>query len=355
MRAFPIIALSSILLFGAPFPVSANSPTVSPDSASTAHDSDHDGLSDALEQSLLAQFVPAFMISPSDCSKVPASFTADQPNPLVQEEDGTIYGQVFPSKSDIPASPAIEIHYYHLWKTDCGRRGHPLDAEHVSVLLHRHDGESATPSWKAAYWYAAAHERTLCDASQISRASTLHAEDRGAIVWISAGKHASFLNDRLCSRGCGGDTCEYVIPLSVTSIVNLGEIGAPMNGASWTSSQQWPLTTKMAQSDFQLAAVARLERLPASDIGWVNPSKRPAQGTIAVSATTKDAVATGGRNADSAISLASDSAGNALDKSYQNVKHALGTSARSVGKFLTHDPAHEPKQKTADLPPINPK
>jgi len=344
MRAAPIIALVSAFFIGAAPAAFAISGTPHQDSASASHDSDHDGLSDDLEQTLLVQFVPAFMISPRDCSKVPASFTRDQPNPLVQEEDGTIYGQVLPSESDAPANSAIEIHYYHLWKTDCGRRGHPLDAEHVSVLLHRNDSESATPNWKAAYWYAAAHERTVCDASQISRASTLHAEDRGATVWISAGKHASFLNDRLCSRGCGGDTCEHVIPLSVTSIVNLGESGAPMNGASWTSSQQWSLTTKMVHSDFQPEAVARLERLPASDIGWVNPSKRPAQGTIAVSATTLDALAASNRNTDSAISLAGDSTGNALGKSYRNVRHALRASANGVGKFLAHKSAPKPKQ-----------
>jgi hypothetical protein len=99
-------------------------------------DSDHDGLSDELEQALLTQFKPVFMVSHADCSGVPAEFSPENRNPIVQSEDGTIYGQVFPGKpEDVATEPTIEIHYYHLWKKDCGRMGHALDAEHVSVLL----------------------------------------------------------------------------------------------------------------------------------------------------------------------------------------------------------------------------
>ena len=41
-----------------------------------AVDSDGDGLSDALEQALLEQFRPQFMIGRGDCAKVPAEFLA---------------------------------------------------------------------------------------------------------------------------------------------------------------------------------------------------------------------------------------------------------------------------------------
>ena len=37
----------------------------------------------------------------------------------------------------------------------------------------------ADVKWKAVYWYAAAHENTVCDVSQIARAKTLHAEEHG--------------------------------------------------------------------------------------------------------------------------------------------------------------------------------
>jgi hypothetical protein len=297
-------------------------------------DSDHDGLSDDLEQALLEQYKPLFMVSQTDCSDVPAAFTSENRNPMVLAEDATIYGQVFPGRSQDATEPMIEIHYYHLWKKDCGRMGHALDTEHVSVLIQASSTKSNSGKSKASYWYAAAHEDTLCDASQIARASTLHAEDHGATVWISAGKHASFLNEELCGRGCGGDLCEKMTPLSVSRIVNLGEIGMPLNGAVWISSSRWPLTTKMARTDFQPAAVSRLENLSQSDIAWVNPAKRPAQSTIAAGDSTIDALVISNQNTDTAIATAGDATGNALDRSYGNVKHALGASARGVGKFL---------------------
>jgi hypothetical protein len=334
MRTILFVAIASILFVSTGRAAFAGSPAPLPEQQ--ASDSDHDGLSDDLEQRLLAQFIPTFMISRDDCSRAPASFTADLPAPLAEAENGTIYGQVFPAKLSDSANPAIEIHYYHLWKTDCGPKGHPLDAEHVSVLLH--DNKQAPHSWRAAYWYAAAHEDTVCDTSQIARASTLHAEDHGPAVWISAGKHASFLDSRLCSRGCGGDACEQMIPLPVASIINLGEDGAPMNGASWAASPQWPLSTKMLRSDFQPSTVSRLERLPISDIAWVNPSKRPTQSTIAAGVSTMNALETSNRDTDSAIALAEDSTGNALSNSYRDVKRALGKSVRGVSDFLSPKP-----------------
>ncbi len=344
MRAAAIFALSSVFLIG--FATSARGKTPRPqqESALRLPDSDHDGLSDELEQALLKQFAPAFMVSPNDCSNAPASFTANKPEPIVQAEDSTIYGQVSPVKADSATQSTVEIHYYHLWKRDCGRIGHPLDAEHVSVLVHATNITSASSNWTATYWYAAAHQDTVCEASQISRASTLHAEDRGPVVWISSGKHASFLNQRLCSRGCGGDRCEALVPLTTNSIVNLGEDSAPMNGATWTASPQWSLSAKMVHSDFQSAAVARLELLPTSDIAWANHPKGATQGTIAVSNTTMNALANSNQKTDSAISLAQDSTGNALGKSYRNVKHALGLLTHGPGKSTARDPASEPKQ-----------
>jgi hypothetical protein len=233
--------------------------------------------------------------------------------------------------------PIVEIHYYHLWEQDCGRMGHALDTEHVSVLIRASGNGLLSSKWTAIYWYAAAHENTLCDASQIARAATLHAEDQGVTVWISAGKHASFLNEELCSHGCGGDLCKQMAPLSVSEIVNLGESGAPMNGALWISSSRWPLTTKMVRTDFQPATIARLERLPVSAIAWVNPAKLPAQATIAAGGSTVGALAISNQSTDTAISTAGDATGKALNKSYQNVKHSLGVSAHSVDKFLRHD------------------
>ncbi len=210
-------------------------------------DSDQDGMSDALEQALLVQFRPTFMVGQRDCSSHPAEFRPGVHKPQPESDNGTIYGQVFPTHSSVSALPTAEIHYYHLWRTDCGAHGHPLDTEHVSVLVRASGNHLATPSWKALYWYSAAHENTVCDVSQIARASTLHAEDHGAQVWISPGKHASYLNQTLCHGGCGADKCANMVALAPGKLINLGEIGQPMNGSLFISSAAWPLARKMAR------------------------------------------------------------------------------------------------------------
>ena len=98
----------------------------------SAVDSDRDGLSDELEQRLLIQFAPTFMVGRQDCAGIPAEFARNVETPTVEAENGTIYGQVFPVKSLGGGLPAVEIHFYHLWKIDCGPHGHNLDTEHVA-------------------------------------------------------------------------------------------------------------------------------------------------------------------------------------------------------------------------------
>ena len=176
-------------------------------------DSDQDGISDSLEQALLTQFVPTFMVARNDCSGIPAEFAPNLKTPTVAAEDGTIYGQVFPAKSPASNLQLAEIHYYHLWKSNCGPHGHHLDTEHVSVLVTASGGQPGSEEWRALYWYAAAHENTVCDVSQITRASTLQAESHGPKVWISYGKHASYLKESLCNAGCGADKCIDMVPL----------------------------------------------------------------------------------------------------------------------------------------------
>jgi hypothetical protein len=81
----------------------------------------------------------------------------------------------------------------------------------------------------------------------MAKASSLHAEDHGATVWISAGKHASFLDQRLCPLGCGGDACMRVKPLPLRQVINLGEAAAPLSGAAWIASPQWQLRLEIPQ------------------------------------------------------------------------------------------------------------
>ncbi len=269
-----------------------------------------------------------------DCSNIPAEFQPGISAPVIESENGTIYGQVFPAKDLIDGAPAAEIHYYHLWRIDCGPHGHPLDTEHVSVLVRASKPDLASATWKALYWYAAAHEDTVCDVSQIAHASTLHAEDAGPSVWISPDKHASYLNQALCRRGCGADRCENMTALAPAKLINLGEPGHPMNGSAFIASDAWPLGAKMSATNFPPPALARLGELPDSEIAWFNQGKHPKQGVIAISSTTAQAIAGGGRDTLSGISTAEDSSGSALHKSYRKTRHALGASAQHVGKAL---------------------
>jgi len=290
-------------------------------------DSDGDGLADSLEQTLLEKFQPRFRISGGDCSVRPAEFTPLLKKPVASADNGTIYGQVFPAPG---RADAVELHYYDLWRRDCGQAGHDLDAEHVSVLVERDE----SGSWKARYWYAAAHENTVCDASQIARAKALDAEARGAEIWVSAGKHGAFLSKKACRSGCGADSCEAEEALDGVHLVNMGEASAPMNGATWVESPGWPLKQKMVRSDFDEALTTKVDRLPGNDIAWANPGKRPAQAVILGGGEALGGAATGLRATDSALTVADTNTSGALDTASRKTGNALVKSYRGVKKAL---------------------
>ncbi|MGA2569921.1 MAG: hypothetical protein ABSF23_05330 [Terracidiphilus sp.] len=317
-------------------------------------------MSDALEQALLVQFAPRFMVGRHDCSNLPATFAPDVKVPTVEAEDGAIYGQVFPANPFDGDLPAAEIRFFHLWGIDCGPHGHRLDAEHVSVLVSASDHNAGAAKWKAVYWYAAAHENTACDVSQIARASTLHAEENGAQVFVSPGKHASFLSESLCQGGCGADRCVDMVALAPGRIVNLGEASHPMNGSVFISSGEWPLLAKMTGADFPPDPVARLSQMPETEIAWFNPGRHPAQGIIATSSKTGQAIALGANDTaaslskaetstDAALSVAQGDTGNALERSFRNTIHALGVAAKHVGNAL--NPPKKPDKSIGHAPP----
>jgi hypothetical protein len=237
----------------------------------------------------------------------------------------------------------IELHYYHLWPKDCGETPHWLDAEHVSVVVK----PGAGILWRAAYWYAAAHEDTVCDVSQIARAETLHAEERGARVWISAGKHASFLADGLCRRasGCGGDRCGSMERLHIAKIINLGELQRPMNGAVWARSTEWPLAEKLGRSDFSESRANLVEGGSSPEIARANPEKRPLQaailggnsallGAFAGASSANIALSAAGDNTDGALSRASQRTGNSLARSIHSFSKSIAASAEKTGHAL---------------------
>ena len=276
-------------------------------------DQDHDGLSDEFEQNLLHQFAPVFHVSAGDCAGMPAEFTPDSVQPLVAAVNGTIYGQVFRS------GPYIEIHYYHLWAKDCGSLGHALDAEHVSGLL---SGEE-TP--RALYWFAAAHQATVCELNSASSAAALHAEEHGPEVWISEGKHASFLTSNLCGRGCGADSCKLTKRLAPSRIVNIGEPGAPMNGAVWVNSPAWPMAAKMI-TDFDASKLAALNASGGKLVRF-----QPSPSTQAVIL----GFGAGPRYTAGALDTAGTHTDSALDTAERHTWKSLVASRRSVINFLS--------------------
>jgi hypothetical protein len=284
--------------------------------AQSAVDSDHDGLSDELEQTLLAKFRPTFMTSASDCAVRPARFKAGEADPTPIAADGTIYGQVFPT-----ANHRIEVHYYMLWDKDCGRISHPLDAEHVAALISNEGGEP-----KALYWYTGAHERTVCDISSGTRAQAVNAASSGPTIWSASGKHALYFKKEMCAHGCGADSCEDDRELAQAGdVVNVGELKAPVNGALFTASPRWLLSTKM-DTDFPPEVIALIDATPSEAISTLR-GRSTLRGTIQGSGMVYDNIsesaATGAHHTEAALDTANTQTSNSLDKATKATGNAL--------------------------------
>jgi hypothetical protein len=260
---------------------------------------------EAAESELLAQFLPRFQVAAGDCDVAPAEFAAEAKSPQVRERNGTIYGQVLRVERKDLRGEWVELHYYHLWGRDCGKNGHALDAEHVSGLIQRVGSQ-----WRAVYWYAAAHEDTPCDAGMAARADALDSELRGPRVWISAGKHASFLSVESCRAGCMADRCEDTRELAVQQVLPL-----PLE-ADWVRSAKWPLQAKTG-SDFPEGLVAALADPRQQKLVSVKPYLLPARAALGATGIGMD-------KTDSSLELAAKKTGGAISTAKKRVKRFLG-------------------------------
>lgn len=289
-------------------------------------DDDRDGVADKLEQSLLDRFAPEFVLSDAECDGLPAELARGSRDPLVASRNGTVYGQAFALPPGDRPGAFLELHYFHLWGRDCGRAGHALDVEHVSVLLEAPRADAPAREWHARYWYAAGHEGTVCDRSTGARAEVIRAADRGARIWVAAGKHASYLDPAWCSWGCGADRCAAVTAKGwrPRKIVNLGERGAPLNGAAWIDSPRWALRAKLS-SDFRPELISAMDKSPRPFLLW--PELRPAQGFLMAGSEVGAALLESGRRTGAALGLANSATGEAVGA-------ALKRSARGVARFL---------------------
>ena len=284
------------------------------------NDADHDGLTDDVEQRLLEKFKPTIMISSSDCAGIPARFEPGVSSPRVAALDGTLYGQVFPV-----SSKQVEVHYYVLWERDCGRVSHPLDAEHVAALISMEDSGP-----RALYWYAGAHEKTLCDMSSGARARSLSAEERGPQIWSSAGKHALYFSKAKCDSGsgCGADSCVDDVDAPAAEIINLGERNAPANGSEWLSSPGWLLSDKMAPNF--TPEITRLIDLAPEDSVITVRGRSTFRGTIQVSDTVLMSAENGAQHTSSALSTADTHTTNAMGRATKATGHALRKAWHAV-------------------------
>lgn len=277
-------------------------------------DSDRDGLSDDFEQTLLQKFQPTIMISASDCSSRPAKFKAGDAHPKVDAQDGTIYGQVFPV-----SKTTVEVHFYTLWDRDCGKVSHPLDVEHVSGLI-----SIEGPEPRALYWYAGAHEKTMCDISSGARSVAIDAADHGPRVWSSTGKHAMYFTQSKCNSGsgCGADSCADNVELAPSGpVINLGELHSPANGSTWVASPAWLLHDKMG-TDFPPAVTAMLDATRGDTVATVR-GRSTFRGTIQVSDTVLESGESAAQHTGAAIDTANTHTSNSLGRAATATGHSL--------------------------------
>ncbi len=300
-------------------------------SLANAQDLDRDGLADALEQALLDRFRPTLVLSAGECDVLPASFEPGTRDPRLARRDGTLYGQVTPRGQQADRRQEVELKYFHLWVRDCGRPSHALDVEHVSALVAG-VGEDAS-RWEAVYWYAAAHQGTICDASSGAPAGAVEAVAGGPAVYVSRGKHASYLDRSHCKWGCGSDTCDSGQRLTNSRVINLGEPDLPLNGAEWIHSRRWQLVGKM-RSDFDSSARASLDSAHPFEVLALKLGFRAHQAPILGGDTGLDALVAAGDAAGLAMSKTGQATGGALKETASAVGRSLGKAARGVARFL---------------------
>lgn len=297
-------------------------------SPAAAQDLDNDGIPDGLEQALLERFVPTLVLSAGECDSRPASFAPDRRDPIVLARDGTLYGHVA-LHSATPAAVTLELKYFHLWSRDCGRPSHALDVEHVAALVQAPSLDSALDAWRAEAWYAAAHEGTVCDASSGAAAAAIRAEHGGPYVYVSRGKHASYLARGHCKWGCGSDLCDPGPAPLRPVVVNLGERDAPLNGATWLASKRWSLGGKLGP-DFSSRLRATLDGGSGHHVLALRLRLRTIQAPILGGDTGLDALIAAG---DAAV-LALDETVDATGQAVKAVGGAVGKAARGTAKTI---------------------
>jgi hypothetical protein len=193
--------------------------------------------------------------------------------------------------------------------------------------------------WKAIYWYAGAHEKTVCDISSGAHSGAVGAEHNGPKIWSSSGKHALYLTQAMCESGCGADSCDGNVELARKgAVVNLGEPDAPANGSLWVISPNWVLSDRM-DTDFSADVIARLEATPR-DIVVTLRGRSSLRGTIQVSDGVLDGAATGAQQTEAGLDAANDQTSRGLGKATRATGRSLVRAWKAVfgGKQASQQP-----------------
>jgi len=210
--------------------------------------------------------------------------------------------------------------------------GHQLDPEYVAVLVTAESWHSPAEEWRAIYWYAAAHEHTVCDLSEARSALSLGAVAHGPVVWVSKDKHASFFSAGSGRGGCGQDSFTDMREFVVSAVVNIGEVGNAMNGAEWISSPRWPLQQKMR--------AVFLDEEIAWALTMANPEplsrdrRSGTQPVIAVGVAGLDGIDKGRAYAENSAALPAEKTDGAVKKAWTRVLRSLARTRNTIQHSL---------------------
>lgn len=177
-------------------------------------DLDGDGLDDAYEARIAADYLPYLSFDPADGS----------PRAII------VY-RVYPH----PDAPMTRLHVIvdTLLETDCGASGHPGDNEVFGMTI---DPSKPAPAGILAV-RAISHQGTACEAvtncgSCASLEKCTTAMRRGAaypVVFYSKDKHGSYMQESKCDNACFfTNFCTLAPTPTEPRMVNAGEPGKPL-------------------------------------------------------------------------------------------------------------------------------
>jgi len=104
-------------------------------------------------------------------------------------------------------------------------------------------------------------------------------------------------------------------------LINIGELGAPLNGAEWTASSQWGLAQKM-QSAFSQEIVKEMNDLGPEAVP-PHQSHARIQTVVSAGGSSLDAIDLGRQKTSAGVSIGQVKTGNALSRGIGSMQRSL--------------------------------